>query len=97
MAFTLRPRMHDKLRHHSEQEEPEETKSEAKVCPVMTIFHEFEAIAFEINLAIKVHFMKCFHWNPVLAIILYPVVLIMKMQIVLYRSTRVPSLLVLAR
>lgn len=97
VALTLRPRVHDNLRHHSEKEEFEQTKSKAKVCPVMTILHDFEAVAFEIDLAIKVHLMKCFHWNPVFARIFYPVALIMEMEIVLYGSTRIPSFLVLTR
>jgi hypothetical protein len=89
--------VHDDLRYHAEEEEFEETQGETEVCPIMAVFHHFEAISFEVDLSIEVHLVKSFHWNSVLARIFYSVILIMKMQVVLNRSTRISSLLVLAR
>lgn len=88
--------MHDNLGHHTEQEELEEAECETEICPIVAVFHYFEAVAFEVNLPVEVHLMKRFHWYSVLARIFYSVILIMKMQILLHGSTRIPSLLVLA-
>lgn len=89
--------MHDELRHHSKQEEFEEAERKAEIGPIVAVLHYVKTITFEVNLPIKVHLVKFFHGNPILARIFYPVTLIMKIQVVLHRSTRVPSLLVLAR
>lgn len=63
----------------------------------MSILHDFQRISFEVYLFIKIHFMKCLHRNFASAMVSCPVFLIMKMQIVFNRSTRIPCLLVLAR
>jgi hypothetical protein len=89
--------MHDDLGHHSEQEELEKTERETETGPIVAVFHYIEAVAFEVNLAIEVHLMKCFHWYSMLARVSDSVVSIMKMQVLLHGSTRVPSLFVLAR
>jgi hypothetical protein len=59
--------MHDNLRHHTEKEEFEETEREAKIGPIMTVLHYFKAVTLEVDLAIKIHLVKCFHWNSVSA------------------------------
>ncbi len=89
--------MHDGLGQHAKQEEFEEAEREAEIGPIVAVLHYFEAIAFEVNLSVEVHLVKCFHWNPVLARIFYSVTLLMKVQIVLHWSTRISSFLIFAR
>jgi hypothetical protein len=89
--------MHDDLWDHAQKEEFEKTEREAEIGPIVTVFHHFKAVTFQVDLPIKVHLVKRFHWNPVLARIFYPVILIVKMKIVLHRPARVPSLFIFSR
>ena len=95
IMLTLRARMHDDLGHHSKQEEFEETERETETGPIVAVFHYIEAVALEVNLAVEIHLMKCFHRYPVLARVSGSVVCIMEMQVLLHGSARVPGLFVL--
>jgi hypothetical protein len=95
MMLTLRARMHDHLGHHSKQEEFEETERETETSPIVAVFHYVETIAFEVNLAVEIHLMECFHRYSVLARVSDSVVAIMKVQVLLHGSARVPGLFVL--
>lgn len=87
--------MHDDLRHHPSQEKPKQTERKFPIGPIMSILHDLQRIAFEVDLLIEVHLMKCFHWDLAFAMVPCSILLIVEMQIVFDRPTRVPCLLVL--
>ena len=89
--------MHDNLRHHTSQKKSEETDGKLEIGPVVSIFHYFQCIAFEINCAIKVHLVKCLHRYLAFAMIPSSIALTMKLEVVLHRATWVASFLVLSR
>lgn len=88
--------MHNHLRYHAQKEEFEKSKGKAKADPVVAVFQHVETVTLEVNLSVKVHFMKSLHRDSVLARIFQPVILVVEEQIVLNRSARISSLLILA-
>lgn len=94
LLLVLRTSVHDNLRHHASQEEPEEGKSEAEVGPVVTVLHRFETVALEVDIPSKVHLMESLHGDSVLATVLALVGLVLEFEVVLDGSTREASLFV---
>lgn len=61
--------MHDDLGDHTGQKVAKQAKGELPIGPVVSVFHDLQCIALEVDFAIKVHLVKGFHWYLVLAII----------------------------
>lgn len=95
--LTLRAGVHDNLREHAKQEELAETQSEAKASPVVSVLHDFEAVAIEIDVAVKVHFVESLHRDLFPAMVLDLVRLLLEVEVVLDRATWVSGLAILAR
>ena len=89
--------MHNHLRHHTGEKETEKTDGKSKVGPVMSVFHYFQCIALEINLAVKIHFVKGLHWYFAFAMVLGFVAFSMEIDIVLNWATRKSSFLIFPR
>lgn len=94
--LTLRARVQYNLRKHAEQEELAETQGEAEAGPIVSVFHNLEAVAFEIDIAVKVHFMERLHGNLATAMVLELVRLLLESEVVLDTTTGVSGLVVLA-
>ena len=88
--------MHDYLGHHASQKELEEAQCELKIGPIMSVFQNLKAIAFEINFAIEIKLMERLHGNFILASVLLFVCGIKEVQIMLNGQTRKLRLLILA-
>lgn len=95
--LTLRPSVHNYLWHHSSEEEAEQAKCESKVCPVMSVFHHLQGIAFEVDGTVEVHFVKGLHWDLAFTMVLCSILLIVEVQIMLHWSTWISSLFILSR
>lgn len=63
----------------------------------MTILQSVKSIALEVDIAIKVHFMKRFHWNLALAMVVEPILFMFEIQVILHRSPWIVRLLILPR
>ena len=94
LLLILRTSVHDHLRHHASEEEPEEGEGEAEAGPVVTVLHDLEAVTVELDIAVEVHLVESLHGNPVLAAVLELVALVLECKVVLDGGTRVASLLV---
>ncbi len=86
--------MHDDLGHHTSQKVAKQAEGELPVGPVMSILHDLQGVALEVDFAIKVHLVKGFHWYLILAIISRPVILVVEFEVMFDRTTGVPCLLV---
>jgi hypothetical protein len=62
----------------------------------MSVFHYFQAIPIEVNLAIKVHVVECLHWDLVPSTVLEFVGLILECKIVFDRAAWNSGLFILA-
>lgn len=89
--------MHDKLGNHAQQKKLDQTKGEPKAGPVVTVLHDFKAVAFEVDIAIKVHFVKRLHGDLVGSAILDTIGLFFEVEIELDGSTRKLRLLIASR
>ncbi len=86
--------MHNHFWHHTSEEEAEQADGEPEVCPVMAVFHHLQSIAFEVDGAIEVHLVKGLHWYFAFAMVLCSILVTVEVQIMLYWSTWISSLLV---
>lgn len=93
---TLRPGVHDDLRKHSQEEVLDQANGEAEASPVMAVLHDLEAVAVEVDFAVKVHLMEGLHGDLVLAMVLGLVLGLLEGEVVLDRLARVASLFILA-
>lgn len=89
--------MHDHLRDHASEEEPDQADGEAEVGPVVPILHYLEAVTVELDVAVKVHLVEGLHGDLVLAMVLGLVGRLLEGEVVLDRTAGIASLLVLAR
>lgn len=89
--------MHDNLRRKLEEDKLEQAQCEPERCPVMSVFHYFQAIPIKVNLAIKVHVVKCLHWNLIASSVLELVGLVLEGKIVFDRAAWNSGLFILAR
>lgn len=96
LLLVLRTSVHDDFGHHASKEEPEERQSEAEVGPVVTVLHDLEGVAVEVDIAVKVLLVEGLHGDLAAAVVLGAVGLLVELEVVLNRGTRVASLLVLA-
>ena len=70
--------MHEHFRYHASQEETEQADCESKICPIVSVLHNFQCIALEVDGTIKVHFMEGFHWYFAFPMVFGAVVLAVK-------------------
>lgn len=82
-ALTLRTSVHDDLRHHTSQEEPEQAQGEAEVGPVMSILQDLQHITLYIDLASEVLLVESFHGNLGTTKVLLPVLLAVELEVCL--------------
>lgn len=89
--------MHDDFWREVEEDIFEKTDGEFEACPVMSVLENLKCVAIEVNLSIKVHVVKGFHRNLVLAAVFQPVGLFLEGKIMLDRASWILGLLILAR
>lgn len=97
LGLTLRTGVHDQLRNHAKQEKLDQTNGKSEASPVMTVFHDLEAVALEINISIKVHFMESLHWDLVQTTVLGTISFLFKVEIEFNRTAGKLRLLIAAR
>lgn len=88
--------VHDDLRNHASQEEPDQAKSEAEARPVVAVLENLEAVAIEIDVAIEVHLEEGPHGDLILAKVFGLIGRILESQVVLDRAAGESGLLILA-
>ena len=89
--------MHDNLGHHASKKISTQAKSKLKVCPIMSIFEDLQGISLKVHRRVKVHLMEGLHGNLVFAIIFRSILFIVELQVMLYRTPRISSLLIFPR
>lgn len=89
--------MHDYLWHHTSKKISEQAECEPEVCPIVSIFHHFQGITFEVDGSIEVHFVKGLHWYLALAMVFRSIPFAVELQVMLHWSTWESSLLVFSR
>jgi hypothetical protein len=89
--------MHDNFRHHAGQEKLDQAIRKFEVGPIMALLQDLQTVAIEVHIAVKVHLVKGFHWDGLLAKIFLAVLLLVKGEVVINWLARERSLLVLAR
>lgn len=95
-GHTLGAGVHDNLGDHAKEEELDEADSEAEAGPVMAELHNIEAIALEVDLAVKVHLVESLHGDLAVATVLEAVRVLLELEVVLDASTGEAGLLILA-
>lgn len=94
--LTLASRVHDNLRDHAKDEVLAKAEGETEAGPVMSILQNFESITVELNISIEVHFVESFNGDFVLSMVFGLISRLFESKVVLDRSARVFSLLVLS-
>jgi len=89
--------VHNDFWHKAEEYMVEQAKSKSEACPVMSIFHNLQAVPIEIDFSIKIHGIESLHWNLVFPAILSLIGRIFEGKIVFDWATGVSGLFVLAR
>ena len=74
-TLTLGAGVHKHFRNHAGEEESEQTQREAEVGPIVSVFHNLQGIALEVDSTIKVQLVECFHRNRGFAVIFSLVIL----------------------
>lgn len=97
LFFILGARVPNDFRDHTGEEEFEEGEGEAEVCPVVSIFHDFETVTFEVHLLVEVHLVKCLHGYFVPPEIRGSVGFVTEVEVVFNRSARKACFLILSR
>lgn len=80
--------MHDELGNHAEEEELDEADGKAEAGPVMAVLHDLEAVALEVNVAVKVHLVERLHGDLVGAAVLGAVGILLEVQVELHGAAR---------
>ena len=89
--------MHEQFGYHAREEEPKQTPRESETGPILPVLQDVQGIALEVYRLIKVHLLKCPHWDLSFATVLHPIRFGPEVEIVLDRKTRKSSLFILAR
>lgn len=88
--------MHNHLREGLEQEELDQAHGEAEAGPVVAVLEDLQAVAIEVDVAVKVHLLERLHGNLVLAMVLGLVCRLLEGEIMLDRAAGELGLLRLA-
>lgn len=88
--------MHDNLRNEAEEDEVEQAQSKSEASPIMSVLQNLQAVAIELDLAIKVHIVEGFHGDLVPPAIFNPIGVVLEGKVVLDRASRKSGLFVLA-
>jgi hypothetical protein len=87
--LTLRTSVHDELGNHAQQEVLDQADSETEAGPVVTVLHDLQAVAFEVDITVKVHLVEGLHGDLVGAMVLGTIGLLLEIKIVLNRTAGV--------
>lgn len=80
--LTLGARVNQHLWDETSQEELEQGRSELEGSPVVSVFHDFQAVAVEANITSKVLLMESLHWDLGGSLVLVLVLLLVEGQVV---------------
>ena len=97
LLLVLGTRVHDELGNHTEEEVADKTNGEAEASPVVAVLHDLEAVALELDVAVKVHLVKGLHGDAVGATVLVAVRLLLEVEVELDGTAGKASLVGLAR
>lgn len=89
--------MHNNFRCKDEENVLEQAQGESEASPIMSVFHDLQAVSVEINIPIEVHGVESLHWDLVASMVLGLVGRVLEGKVVLDWATWVPGLLILAR
>jgi hypothetical protein len=89
--------MQDHFRCKVQEHKFKELESKSEACPIMSIFHDFESIPIEVNIAIKVFVVERLHGNLAPPAVLDFIVLLFEGEIMLDGAPGEFGLFVLAR
>lgn len=78
--------MHDHLWEGLEEEELDQADGEAEAGPVVTVLEDLQAVAIEVDVAVKVHLLERLHSNLVLAMVLGLVCGLLEGEVMLDRA-----------
>lgn len=88
--------MHDDFWHHAKQKKFVESISKSEIGPFMSVFHNFQTIAVEIDIPIKVHLEEREHRDLSLSMVLCAIRLLMECEVMFDWAARETGLLVLS-
>lgn len=94
---TLRASVHNDFRCELEENELEQAYGEGEACPIGTVFEDLEAVAVELDIALKVHVVESLHWDLCPPAVLELVGVVLEGEVVLDRATRQCHFLIFAR
>lgn len=89
--------MHDELGNEGEEEVLDEAHGEGEVGPVVAVLEDLEAVAVELDVAVKVHLVEEVHLDLDIAAVLGLVLGVLEGQVELNRTAGELGLFVLAR
>jgi hypothetical protein len=93
---TLRASVHNDFRCELEEDELEQADGESKAGPVGTVLEDLEAVAVELNIALKVHVVEGLDWDLGPSAVLELIGIVLEGEVVLDRATRKSHFLILA-
>lgn len=79
--------MHNDFGCEDEEYVFEQGKGKAEACPVVSVLHNLQAVAIEIDIASKVHAVKGLQWNFVRSSILKLIGLVFECKVMLNRAS----------
>jgi hypothetical protein len=88
--------VHDNFWRKGEEDVLEQAKSKSEACPVMSVLHNLQTIPIEVNVAIKVHSIKCLQWDLVRPSVFKLIGLMFESKVVFNRAARVFGFFVFA-
>lgn len=89
--------MHNDFRCELEENELEQADGEGEAGPIGTVLEDLEAVAVELDIALKVHVVEGLHWDLCPPAVLELVGIVLEGEVVLNRATRECHFLVFAR
>lgn len=97
VRHTLRASVHNELGYHAKKKELYQTNGEPEAGPVVTVLHHLQTVALEIDVTIKVHFMKRLHGDLVRSTVFGPIRIFLEIEVEFDRAAGELGLLIAAR
>lgn len=85
--YTLGSGVHKNFGSENEEYIFEQGHGKSEACPIMSIFHNLQAVAIEVHITSKVHGVESLQRDLVRASVLEPVCLIFEGKVKLNRAT----------
>jgi hypothetical protein len=89
--------VHDNFRHEAEEDEFEQAQSKSEASPIMSVLQDLQAVAIELDLAIKIHIVESLHGDFVSPTVFGLIGFVLESKVVLDGASGKSGLFVLAR